>query len=156
MAGSGKSSLGRKIASRLGCEFIDSDRVIEATYATNLQLILDDKGQDKFKAIEEEIILSIQFNQTILATGGSVVLSHKAMNHLKKFSEIFYLEVSYKNILKRISDFETRGFIKDPNQTFEQAYKERKAIYSKYADHIVGNNETADEAINKILSIMNN
>ncbi len=115
MAGAGKSSIGKKIASSLGFEFIDSDRLIERDYAMNLQEVLNFYGQEKFREIEESIILGIDFDQIILATGGSVIFSNPAMNHIQQSSHIIFLDVSYENILRRISSL-IRG-VSSRNQT---------------------------------------
>ena len=79
MAGAGKSSLGKKLAKHLDYDFIDSDLLIEKTKNNSLQKILDEVGIKKFKEIEEAALLSVKFNKTILATGGSAIFSEEAM-----------------------------------------------------------------------------
>ena len=154
MAGAGKSSIGKKLSKYLELNFIDSDQLIEANLNKSLQEVLVENGIQKFKKIEEAAILSVEFNQTVLATGGSAIFSKKAMNHIKSNSSVIYLEVSFKDLMDRIPDFSNRGFIKEADQTMEYAFNERESIYRDFADHIVTNNEGLESCFNKILRII--
>ena len=156
MAGAGKSSIGRKLANYLKFDLIDSDKLIETNQNKSLQEVLVENGIQKFKKIEEAAILSVEFNKTVLATGGSVIFSKKAMNHIKSNSSVIYLEVSFKDIMDRIPDFSNRGFIKTAGQTMKQAFDERENIYRDFADHIVTNNEGLESCFNKILKVIKN
>ena len=154
MAGAGKSSIGVKLANYLKFDFIDSDELIEANQNKSLQEVLAKNGIQEFKKIEEASILSVEFSQTILATGGSAIFSKNAMNHIKNNSSVVFLEVSFEDIVDRIPDFSNRGFIKEANQTMQQAFNERESIYREFADHIVPNHEGIESCFNKILSII--
>jgi len=154
MAGAGKSSMGKLLASSLNFNFIDSDLLIEYYQKQSLQDLLDKRGHENFKKIEEEVILSVEFNQTVLATGGSAIFSKKAMNHIKSNSSVIFLEVSFEDIMDRIPDFSNRGFIKEANQTMKQAFNEREIIYRGFADHIVRNNKDLESCFNKILKVI--
>tara|TARA_B100000902_G_scaffold390206_1_gene438743 strand:- start:211 stop:702 length:492 start_codon:yes stop_codon:yes gene_type:complete len=154
MAGAGKSCIGAKLAKYSNFNFVDSDKLIETIENKTLQEILDEKGIEKFKKIEETILLSVKFNQTILATGGSVIFSKKAMSHIKSNSSVIYLEVSFKDIMDRVPDFSNRGFIKEADQTMKHAFNERESIYREFADHIVTNNEDLESCFNKILRVI--
>ena len=156
MAGAGKSSIGVKLADYLKFDFIDSDELIEANQNKSLQEVLAKNGIQEFKKIEEAAILSVEFNQTVLATGGSAIFSKKAMNHIKSNSSVIYLEVSFEDIMDRIPDFSNRGFIKGADQTMKQAFDERENIYRDFADHIVTNNEGLESCFNKILKVIKN
>ena len=154
MAGAGKSSIGKKLANYLKFELIDSDQLIEANQNKSLQEVLVENGIQEFKKIEEEVILSVEFNQIVLATGGSAIFSKKAMNHIKSNSSVIYLEVSFEDIMDRVPDFSNRGFIKEADQTMEYAFNERENIYREFADYIVTNNEGLESCFNKILSVI--
>ena len=154
MAGAGKSSIGRMLANYLKFDLIDSDQLIETHQNKSLQEVLVENGVQKFKKIEEAAILSVEFNQTVLATGGSAIFSKKAMNHIKSNSSVIYLEVSFEDIMDRVPDFSNRGFIKEADQTMEHAFNERENIYREFADYIVTNNEGLESCFNKILRII--
>ena len=154
MAGAGKSSIGKKLANYLKFDLIDSDHLIEKNQNKSLQEVLVDNGIQEFKKIEESAILSVEFNQIVLATGGSVIFSKKAMNYIKSNSLVIYLEVSFEDIMDRIPDFSNRGFVKEADQTMEHAFNERENIYREFADHIVINNDAVESCFNKILSVI--
>ena len=154
MAGAGKSSIGKKLANYLMFDLIDSDHLIEKNQNKSLQEVLVENGIQRFKEIEEAAILSVEFNQTVLATGGSAIFSKKAMNYIAGNSLVIYLEVSFEDIMDRIPDFSNRGFIKEADQTIKQAFNERENIYRKFADHIVTNNEGLESCFEKILRII--
>ena len=155
MAGAGKSSIGKKLAEHLNLDFIDSDLLIEKRYGQSLQDILNQNGNEKFKEIEEGALLSVEFNQIVLATGGSAVFCDTAMEYIKENSTVIYLEVTYEDISARISNFSERGLIKRPDQTIQEAYKEREVLYQNFADHIVQNNGKIESCLNKILDLIN-
>ena len=154
MAGAGKSSVGVKLAKHLKFDFVDSDLIIEKKYGKSLRDILSQNGNKKFKEIEEGALLSVQFNQIVLATGGSAVFCDGAMEHIKENSMVIYLEVHYEDISARISDFSERGLLKRSDQTIQEAYKEREGLYQNYADYIVQNKGEIDSCLNKIFSLI--
>ena len=154
MAGAGKSTIGKMLADYLKFELVDSDQLIEANQNKSLQEILVENGIQEFKKIEEAAILSVKFNQTVLATGGSAIFSKKAMNFIKSNSSVIYLEVSFEDIMDRVPDFSNRGFIKRADQTMEYAFNERENIYREFADYIVTNNEDLESCFNKILQVI--
>ncbi len=153
MAGAGKTTIGKILSSRFSYQFIDSDKIIENLYG-NTQGIIDAQGKEKFKHIEEEVLLSIKFNNTLLSTGGSAVFSSTAMQYLKESSEIIYLDVQFEIISDRIGDFSNRGFIKNSNQSYKEAYDQRVPLYRKYANHIVENNKEVDKCVEQIISLL--
>jgi len=154
MAGAGKSSIGKKLAKHLKFNLVDSDLLIEKKYGKSLQDILSQNGNKKFKEIEEGALLSVEFNQIVLATGGSAVFCDTAMEYIKGNSMVIYLEVPYEDISVRISNFSERGLLKRSDQTIQEAYKEREGLYQHYADYIVKNSGIIDSCLDKILSLI--
>ena len=105
MPGSGKSCIGRQIASKLKCKQVDTDRLIEKKYGATLAQLIDELGSDGFRKIEEEMLLSIYNNEgenLLLSTGGRAVYSEKGMEYLKSKGKIVYLYCSYETIKKRL------------------------------------------------------
>jgi len=154
MAGAGKSSVGLELAKQLKLYFIDSDALIEAKCNQTLQNMLDNSGYLKLRDIEEETILSIELDNSILATGGSAVYSARAMQYLKKNSLVIYLEVPFDQILKRVPSFLDRGFAKEPNQSIKDAFQERQALYEESAHHVILNTDDLSSCVTKILSLL--
>ena len=154
MAGAGKSSIGKQLADYLKFDFIDSDKLIEINQKKSLQDVLVENGIQEFKKIEEAAILSVEFNQTVLATGGSAIFSKNAMNYIKRNSLIIYLEVPFKDILERVPNFSDRGFIKEQSQSIYDAFEAREDLYKQSADHIVQNSGEILSCLQEILDIL--
>ena len=154
MAGAGKSTIGIKLAKLLEFNFLDGDTMIEEKINQSIQSFLDHHGGKEFTKIEEEILLSIDLNKTVLATGGSAVLSDTAMNYLKKESEVIFLDVSYKNISERILNLSERGLVRESNQSLQDTYNQRLNLYKKYADHVVINDGDIDSCLKKLCLLM--
>ena len=154
MAGAGKSSVGKELARTLGFSFIDSDALIEKQHGKSLQNILDDEGYIKLREIENIALKSIQFNETILSTGGSAVYSDEAMEHIQQNSKVIFLEVPFSQILERVPSFLDRGFAKATNQSVKDAFVERQELYKKYSDSVVSNTKDLNSCVSKILELL--
>ncbi len=134
MPGAGKSTLGVMLAKMLAKDFVDTDLLIQLRAHATLQEVLDQQGYLALRQLEEETLLSCQFDNHIVATGGSAVYSEKGMTHLKTFGPVVYLDVSLDELRRRIKNYETRGIARRPDQSFESLFAERQALYQRYAD----------------------
>lgn len=134
MPASGKSCMGKAIASKLKMKLLDGDRLIEARTGRKLQEIIDEDGLEAFKKIEEETLLSIEDDNIILAPGGSAVYYDSVMQKFKKRGKIVYIYVSLPLIKERLGDYSKRGVVLKPGQTIDDLYLERTKLYEKYAD----------------------
>ena len=145
MPGSGKSTIGIILAKNLTLGFIDTDVLIQINQQKSLQQIIDEGDHFNLRVIEEMEILKINIENHVIATGGSVAYSEKAMAHLLSISKIIFLEVNFEEIKKRIHNFKTRGIAKAKNQTFKDLFEERKVLYKQYADITIDCNELDQE-----------
>lgn len=134
MPGAGKSSVGVLYAKAVGYGYIDSDLLIQAREKKLLRDIISEEGTDGFNRIEEEVNSEIWADRCVVATGGSVIYGQRAMEHFKEIGKIVYLELSYDEIARRLSDIKARGVSIKEGMTLRQLYDERVALYKKYAD----------------------
>lgn len=137
MPGSGKSTIGVVLAKIMGFRFIDSDLLIQEQERKLLHEIITEQGLDGFNKIENQVNASIVANQSVIATGGSVVYGEEAMKHLGSIGTIIYLQLSCESLKERLGDLEERGVSIREGQTLEELYEERKPMYEKYADFTV-------------------
>lgn len=137
MPGAGKSSMGKVVARRLHMRLVDVDRLIEAREGMKLHALIAQRGIDAFREIEEQALLSVGEDNTIISTGGSAIYYPRAMEHLKSIGKVIYLYASLDTIVERIGDFSRRGIVMDEGETIEELYRERCSLYEKYADAIV-------------------
>lgn len=130
----GKSCMGRQLSRKLKMRLIDGDKLIEQVTERKLQDIIDQDGLAAFKAIEEQVLLSIDEDNIIIAPGGSAVYYPSVMEHFKSKGIVVYLYASPETIIERLGDFSKRGVALKPGQTINDLYLERAPLLEKYAD----------------------
>lgn len=152
MPASGKSTVGVILAKTLGIGFVDTDLVIQQRENALLQDIINEKGLQCFLDKERDAILSLECENCVVATGGSVVFRDEAMQKLKRNSVIVFIDVPLKNVKARLKNIKTRGVAAPKNQTIDDIFFERLPLYKKYADITV---DTADlspeETVSRII-----
>ncbi len=157
MPGCGKSTCGVIVAKMLLKNFFDTDLLIQNIEGISLQDIIDTKGIEYFEKAEEEAILNLDIKGTVIATGGSVVYSDKAMEHLKSLGTVIFLNLGFENMEKRISNFKTRGVVMRKGNTLLDMYNERLPLYKKWADITINcDRETAEDTAQAIYDAVKN
>lgn len=134
MPGAGKSTIGVVLAKRLGYRFVDSDLVIQERYGKLLEELISQNGVEGFWKLEDEVNSSLEYDKTVIATGGSAIYGRKAMRHFKKTAIVVYLKLSCEEIADRVGDLNARGVTVRKGQTLWDLYEERVPLYEKYAD----------------------
>ena len=136
MPGAGKSTLGVVLAKILNYSFIDADLLIQSQCDKTLQKIIDACGPDGFIGVENEVLCTLSADQSVIATGGSAVYSDEAMKHLSSIGTVVYLQVSLKELEKRLGGLYERGVVmKDGiGMSLNALYEERIPLYEKYAE----------------------
>jgi shikimate kinase len=147
MPGSGKSTIGVMLAKRLSYGFVDTDILIQISEHRPLQDIVDSDGYMVLRNIEECIILDLNCHRQVIATGGSAVYSQKAVRHLQELGTIVFLDTKIKTLVTRIKDMQTRGIARRPDQSFEDLFAERSALYKKYAEITIECSELNHEEV---------
>lgn len=134
MPGAGKSTIGILLAKALGKDFVDSDILIQVREGKTLQQIMDENDYLHLRLIEEQVLNDIRGHNLVIATGGSAVYSESAMAHLARHGTFIYLDTPLQSLRQRICDYDTRGIARRPDQSFEELFAERTALYRRYAD----------------------
>ncbi len=147
MPTSGKSTVGVILAKILGYRFVDADIVIQEKEGRRLSKIIEEEGVDAFVEIENSINAGIEAQNTVIATGGSVVYGKEAMEHYSKIGTIVYLRVSFDTLQKRLHHAKQRGVVMRQGQTLFTLYEERTALYEKYADITIDEGDSSLEEV---------
>ncbi len=137
MPWSGKSAMGELLAEALDRLFLDMDVAIQSREGCTLQQIIDREGADALWRLEERYALRLSCKNCVIATGGSVVYSQLAMEHLKRDGFCVYLYLPYPSIAERATHIDRRGLVRAPGQSLEELYEERTPRYRRYADATV-------------------
>ncbi|MEL4304760.1 shikimate kinase [Methanococcoides sp. LMO-2] len=155
MSGAGKTTIGKLLSKKLGYGLVDVDDLIKARIDTDLQSFIDSAGEEAFLDMEKKAVLDLTpSGSCIIATGGSVVYSEDAMDHLGSISTIVYLDAPFGRIARRI-DPSKRGVVGFKEKTLEELYRERRMLYEKYMDvHIkIKKNEGKAAIVNRIIDL---
>jgi len=153
MPGSGKSTVGVILAKMIAKRFLDTDILLQNIEKRSLQDIVDNDGHMALRGVEQKVLLGIQCSNHIIATGGSAAYSEPAMMHLKENGVIVFLHADLTALNQRIHNYETRGLAKRPDQSFQDLFEERLALYEKYADITIrSSNLTQDQVCDAIVN----
>lgn len=134
MAGAGKSTIGVLLAEQISFGFIDTDVLLQARESRTLQQIVDQDGCLGMQAAEERLVCSLVCSNQVIATGGSVIYSESAMQHLRALGRIIFLHLPLSELLSRLVDLDTRGLVRQARQSVADLYAERLPLYRRYAD----------------------
>lgn len=137
MPGCGKSTLGVLLAKALQMDFVDTDLVMQNQYGKPLQQLVDELGTEGFSQAEENCICQLKPDRTVIATGGSVALEERAMEHLSKSGTIVFIKLCYQTIESRLNNIATRGITLQKGQTLRDLYELRQPYYHRWGQIIV-------------------
>jgi shikimate kinase len=140
MPGSGKSTVGRQLARRLGCPFHDSDHVIEQRIGCSIRDFFAREGEAAFRDIEEEVIAELAGSgKVVVATGGGAVLRPANREHLREGGQVVYLRSSAEDLYRRLRHDTQRPLLQvaDPQARLRQMYAERDPLYRETAHYVI-------------------
>lgn len=151
MPGAGKSTVGVILAKAIGFDFIDTDILLSKQIGYTLQDFIDKFGIEEFLRAEERAGLSVSCERTVIATGGSMVMSDPAMRHLKKGARTLWLNPPFEELKKRLDNIKTRGIVMAGGQDIRDIYSQRIPLYRKYADIIISRTGSEDTDIESVV-----
>ena len=157
MAGVGKSYVGKHLAGKTGCDYIEVDGLITLE-ADKIGVEKFSLSDEKFTQLEEKAVLSLGGKTNcVFDTGGSVVYSGRAMEWLKNNSTVVYLKDKTDNIKKRFKERGEIPLVGIEGKSFKGLLEERSALYEKYADFIVdvSEYENLKGVLNKVIKLIN-
>lgn len=147
MPGAGKSTVGRLLAQRTGLAFVDSDQLIETHAGASLQTIVDTRGFRALRALDEQAVLELPLQGRVVATGGSVIYSRRAMQRLHSAGPVIWLRVPLDTLRARIGAAPPRGIANPPGSSLEQIHAEREPLCAAAADFSVDAGGQGPEAV---------
>lgn len=157
MMGVGKTHIGRKLASRLGFEFLDSDKIIEEKADATVSEIFEEYGEEKFRLCEHNSILDVLNGKPcVLATGGGAVINEDTRRAIREKSISVWLKVEISDILKRLESTDDRPLLKkgDPEQILRDLMNKREAFYAEADIHIESPEGAADKTLSCLINLL--
>ncbi len=150
--GSGKSTVGKILARKLGMEFIDIDEEIEKEEGMRIKDIFREKGEKYFRQLERKKIEGfLDKKGYVISTGGGLGADLLNMEKMKKAGIVIWLDTSLEEVLKRCKNDTNRPLLNQPLETLKELYEGRKKIYSLAHLHIKTDGKLPEEIAEDIL-----
>jgi shikimate kinase len=141
MCAAGKTKVGRRLAKRLGYDFVDiDDRIKDARKADSLEAVVHSISAREFTRLENDVAkatLNGLKRPTVIATGGSMIYCPKAMSALSEDALVIHLRASRKTIERRVKRRPDRGIVMTPGETIAYLYRRRMPLYALWAQKTV-------------------
>lgn len=158
MMGSGKTTVGRLIARRVGVEFVDTDREVESEAGISISEIFSTRGEEAFRRMEREGIRRASLRGVgVVATGGGVVLDPDNVEVMRNTGTVVWLDAPVEVLASRLAGTTDRPLLEeaaDPEAGLARLLSERRRLYSKAAHHRVEvADRTPDEVAEEVISL---
>ncbi len=154
LPGSGKSTIGRQLARRMGVPFADSDHVIEQQLGCSIREFFEREGEDRFRDIEESVIDALTSSDGgVIATGGGAVLRARNRAHLHGRTQVVYLRSSPEEVFRRLRHDTNRPLlqVKDPLGRLRDLYAIRDPLYRETAHYVI---ETGRPSVSTLVNMI--
>ena len=159
--GSGKSSVGKKLAEKLGRTYIDVDEYIVESEKKTIPQIFDESGEEGFRAIETRALRELHnkyFGNAIIATGGGAVLRQENIDILSEMGNVFYLFADVETTFNRVKGDTNRPLLSSSDEEelrkkIETMIGQRRGYYEISADFFVDtNSKNIDDIVDEIIN----
>lgn len=154
LPGGGKSTVGRHLARRLNCEFVDSDALIEREVGTSIREFFAREGEAAFRDVEESVIgRLVAGHQGVLATGGGAVLREANRKALNAHCTVVYLRSTPEELFRRLRHDTHRPLLQvpDPLGRLRELYTQRDPLYRRTAHFII---ETGRPSVHTLVNMV--
>ena len=146
--GSGKSSVGKELATSLGVSFIDTDSYIEEVTQKSIPAIFAEQGEDGFRSHESDALERLSTKEAVIATGGGIIEIPENKDIMTKNGIIVYLHTNFDTISKRLQEDENRPLWNQDLDKRKALYERRLSLYRQFAHYVV---ETDDKEVETLI-----
>jgi len=156
---SGKTTLGKVLAQKLGFEFVDTDEEVEKRTGLEIAQIVQVYGWQRFRKEEKEVIKEVMKKESqVIATGGGVVLDEENVRLIKENGIVFLLWLQPEKIVERLKkdpQFQKRPPLKkDLFSEVKEVVEERKPLYFSCAHFVLDASKEVMELVEEILKVI--
>ena len=155
MRGSGKTTVGKILARKLGRRLTEMDRLITQRAGLSIPEIVGRYGWAKFRDVEEEITGEVAtLDNVINATGGGIVTIEKNVEKLKKNGILVWLKAGVDSLLKRVGEDTIRPLLvsgRTQREDIEITLNQRKLLYQKAADLVIDTEDKTPEEVAEVI-----
>ena len=152
--GAGKTTIGKNLANLLELPVIDTDMEIEKREGKKISEIFSDQGEAVFRELESNMLKELPTTNSVITTGGGIILSQKNRDWMKEHGTIVFLYATPEEIVNRLISDQTRPLLQQDKQTaIYELYKQRLPIYQAVCDILVDTTEKDVSVIAKEISM---
>ena len=157
LMGAGKSTVGRRLARRLGLDFVDSDEEIELAAAHSIAEIFARFGEESFRDGERGVIARlIEGPPKVIATGGGAFMNDETRALILEKSIAVWLDADVETLAERVSRRDTRPLLrdKDPLLMLRDLAGQRNPVYAEAHIHVRSQPMPHERAVGKIIEAL--
>ena len=160
--GSGKTTIGKRVANKLSVKFLDMDAEIEKREGMKVSDIFAKEGEMHFRHLERALTEELAAKSSlVIATGGGVVLDPRNIEDFQKTGVVMGLGVHLDSVMARVGHHTHRPLLEGGTEAtkrerIEKLLAEREPIYRAAGEYIDTNSYTIDEVVDKVIAIYRN
>lgn len=157
LMGVGKTTVGRRLAKRLGLGFVDADEEIEQAAGLTVEEIFSRFGEDYFRDGERRVIARlIEGERQIIATGGGAFMNEETRALILEKAISIWLDADLETLVKRVARRNTRPLLKsgDPAKILADLAATRNPVYATAHIHVMGNDSPHEITVEKIIEAL--
>lgn len=148
MPGSGKTSVGRKLAALLGTQFVDTDAEIEKHAGLPVSAIFAKYGEARFREMETEVLRRSVAKNAVISCGGGMVMREENLRILKNYCVVTYLSASIPTLSLHVGNGAGRPLLaEDKDAKIAELLSKRERAYVECADNVVATDGKSIDAI---------
>jgi shikimate kinase len=153
--GSGKSSVGRILAERLGYELVDTDALLEERAGAPIARIFRERGEPAFRALESEVLSAVaNRSRSVIATGGGAPAYPPNRGFFTRGDAVFHLRVSLEAARRRTGEKADRPLLAQDSDVVHRLFQGRQPVYEELGESVDTDGRTPAAVADEIMRLL--